>query len=155
MPLFDAHRRSAWLSLLVAACMTLTGACDEPTPTTPTLQELVVQGRWTGTMIDRSAGTGVFDAMLSGSNDVGTGTFSLAFPDTSANLQGLVLARTRDAPAIDLSINLTTNARDCSGAPGLFYSARLTLDGNRMTGTYEPSIGCPLLRGGSLELVRR
>ena len=70
-------------------------------------------------------------------------------------VQGLVLARTRDAPAIELSINLTTNARDCSGAPGLFYSARLTLNGNRMTGTYEPSIGCPLLRGGSLELIRR
>jgi len=93
--------------------------------------------------------------VLSGSNDVGTGTFSLAFADTSANLQGLVLARTREAPAIDLTINLTTSARDCPGAPGLFYAARLTLNGNRMTGTYEPSIGCPLLRGGSLELIRR
>ena len=105
---------------------------------------------------DRSIGrTGILDVVLSGSNDVGTGPFSLAFADASANLQGLVLARTRDAPAIELSINLTTNARDCSGAPGLFYSARLTLNGNRMTGTYEPSIGCPLLRGGSLELIRR
>ena len=51
-------------------------------------------------------------------------------------------------------INLTTNARDCPGAPGLFYTARLTLTGNRMTGTYEPAIGCPLLRGGSLELTQ-
>jgi len=155
MSLLDLQRKSTWLGLPVAACIALTGACDESPPTTPTPQGLVVEGRWTGSMIDRSAGTGVVDVVLSGSNDIGTGTFSLAFADASANLQGLVLARTRDAPAIDLSINLTTNARDCTGAPGLFYSARLTLNGNRMTGTYEPSIGCPLLRGGSLELIRR
>jgi hypothetical protein len=155
MPTFDAQRRSAWLNLPIAACIALTGACDERPPTTPAPRRLVVEGRWTGTMVDRSAGTGVLDIVLSGSDDVGTGTFSLAFADPAANLQGLVLARTRDAPAIDLSINVTTNARDCSGAPGLFYSARLTLAGNRMTGAYEPSIGCPLLRGGTLELTRR
>jgi hypothetical protein len=155
MSFFEAQRRSPWLRILFAACIALTAACDERPPSTPTPQGLAVEGRWTGTLIDRSAGTGVLDVVLMGSNDVGTGTFSLAFADSSANLQGLGLARTRDARSIDLSINLTTNARDCSGAPGLFYSARLTLNGNRMTGSYEPSIGCPLLRGGSLELVRR
>jgi hypothetical protein len=155
MSFFEAQRRSPWLRILFAACIALTAACDERPPSTPTPQGLAVEGRWTGTLIDRSAGTGVLDVVLMGSNDVGTGTFSLAFADSSANLQGLVLARTRDARSIALSINLTTNARDCSGAPGLFYSARLTLNGNRMTGSYEPSIGCPLLRGGSLELVRR
>jgi hypothetical protein len=151
----DAQRTSPWLRILVVACIALIGACDERPPTTPTPQGLPVEGRWTGTLIDRSAGMGVFEVVLAGSSDVGTGTFSLTFADASANLQGQVLARTRDAPSIDLSINLTTNARDCSGAPGLFYSARLTLRGDRMTGTYEPSIGCPLLRGGSLELIRR
>ena len=85
----------------------------------------------------------------------GTGTFTLTFADASANLQGQVLARTRDAPSIDLLINPTTNARDCSGAPAFFYSAQLTLNGNRMSGRYEPTIGCELLRGGSLELVKR
>ena len=155
MSLFDAQRQSPWLRIVVAACIALAVACDERPPSTPTPQGLAVEGRWTGTLIDRSAGTGVFDVVLMGSDDVGTGTFSLTFADASANLQGLVLARTRDAPSIDLSINLTTNARDCSGAPGLFYSARLTLNGNRMTGTYEPAIGCLLLRGGSLELIKR
>ena len=155
MSLFDVQRKSLGLRLSVAACIALTAACDERPPTTPTPQGLVVEGRWTGTLIDRAAGTGGFDAVLMGSGDVGTGTFSLTFADASANLQGQVLARAGNAPSIDLSINLTTNARDCSGAPGLFYTARLTLNGNRMTGTYEPSIGCPLLRGGSLELIRR
>jgi len=155
MSILETQHRSAWRMLAVAACIALTGACDERPPTTPSPQGLTIEGRWTGTMLDRSAGAGVLDVVLMGSGDVGTGTFSLTFADASANLQGLVLARTRDAPSIDVSINLTTNARDCSGAPGLFYSARLTLDGNRMTGTYEPSIGCPLLRGGSLELTRR
>jgi hypothetical protein len=155
MSLFDALRRSPLPRIVVAACIALTVACHERPPSAPTPRNLAIEGRWRGTLIDRSAGTGVFDVVLMGSDDVGTGTFSLTFTDASANLQGLVLARTRDAPAIDLSINLTTNARDCSGAPGLFYSARLTLNGNRMTGPYEPSIGCPLLRGGSLELIRR
>jgi len=155
MATVENQRTSAWPRILIAACLVLTSACDERPPTTPTPASLVVEGRWTGTMADRSAGTGSVEVVLNGTNDVGTGTFSLTFPDASANLQGLVLARTKDAPLIDLSINLTTIARDCSGAPGLFYAARLTLDGNRLTGTYEPAIGCPLLRGGSLELTRR
>jgi len=154
MSLFDAQRRPLRQRIVVAACIALTVACNERPPSTPT-RGLAVEGRWTGTLIDRSAGTGVFDVVLMGSADVGTGAFSLTFADASANLRGLVLARTRAAPSIDLSINLTTDARDCSGAPGLFYTAQLTLNGNRMAGTYEPAIGCPLLRGGSLELIRR
>jgi hypothetical protein len=155
IPIFDIQGTSGSRWLLIAACVVLTSACDGRPPTIPTPPSLVVEGRWTGTMTDRSAGSGAVEVVLNGSNEFGTGTFSLAFPDASANLQGLVLARTNDAPVIDLSINLTTNARDCTGAPGLFYAARLTLNANRMTGTYEPSIGCPLLRGGSLELTRR
>ena len=73
-------------------------------------------------MLDCSGrGTGDFEVELIGSGDVGTGTFTLTFADASANLQGQVLARTRDAPSIDLLINPTTNARDCSGAPAFFY----------------------------------
>jgi hypothetical protein len=155
MSIFETQHRSAWRMLAFAACIALADACEGRPPTTPTPQGLVVGGRWTGTMLDRSAGAGVLDVVLMGSGDVGTGTFSLTFADASANLQGQVLARTGDAPSIDLLINLTTNARDCSGAPGLFYSARLTLSGNRMSGAYEPAIGCPLLSGGSLELVKR
>jgi hypothetical protein len=155
MWLLETQRRSAWPMLVVAACIALTCACDEGPPTTPTPQGLVIAGRWTGTMLDRSAGAGAMDVTVIGSGDVGTGTFTLTFADASANLQGTVLARTRDAPSIELLINLTSNARDCSGAPGLFYSARVTLNGNRMTGPYEPSIGCPLLSGGSLELTKR
>jgi hypothetical protein len=156
MSISERQRTSSpWPRVLLAACLALAAACDDRPPTTPSPQAFVLEGRWTGTMSDRSAGAGTFDVVLTGSDDVGTGTFSLTFADASANVQGVVLARTRSAPAIDLSINLTTNARDCAGAPGLFYSAQLTLNGNRLTGTYEPAIGCPLLRGGSLELTRR
>jgi hypothetical protein len=154
MPIFDTQRTAAWAVMIIAACLLLT-ACDERPPTTPTPSALAVEGRWTGTLTDRAAGAGAIDLSLNGSGELGTGTFSLVFPDASANVQGQLLARTQDAPTIDLTINLTTNARDCAGAPGLFYSARLTLDGNRMTGTYEPAIGCPLLRGGTLVLTRR
>ena len=155
MPNSKTPHRSAWRTFAVAACIALTGACDDGPPTTPTPQGLAIAGRWRGTMLDRSAGTGNLDVELIGSGDVGTGTFTLTFPDASANLQGQVLARTREAPSIDLLINPTTNARDCSGAPAFFYSAQLTLNGNRMSGRYEPTIGCELLRGGSLDLVKR
>jgi hypothetical protein len=147
--------RSAWLPVVLAVCLASSGACDERTPTTPTSQPGALEGRWSGSMIDRAAGTGAFEVVLTGSNELGTGTFSLTFADPSANVQGSVLARPRDAGIVDLTINLTSNARDCTGAPGLFYAARMTLSGNRMTGTYEPTIGCPLLRGGALELNRR
>jgi hypothetical protein len=155
MSIHTTARRSVWLPVVLAVCLALSGACDERTPTTPTPQPGALEGRWSGSMIDRAAGTGAFDVVLTGSSELGTGTFSLTFADPSANVQGSVLARPRDAGVVDLTINLTTNARDCTGAPGLFYAARMTLSGNRMTGTYEPTIGCPLLRGGSLELNRR
>src|SRR4051812_25827782 len=133
------------LRLALVACAALACGCDEPAPMTPTPSRLPIEGTWAGTMTDRSAGRGAFEVVLIGSDDVGTGTFTLAFPDPSANLQGLVLARTKDAPVIDLSINVTTVGRDCPGAPGVFYSARLTVSGSRMSGTYEPAIACPLL----------
>lgn len=155
MPTVDSPRSSVWLLALVALGLGLATACDEAPPNNPTPSALTVEGRWTGTVTDRAAGSGGIELSLNGSGDVGTGTFSLIFPDASANLQGQVLARTKDAPTIELSINPTTNARDCAGAPGFFYTARLTLNGNRMTGPYEPAIGCPLLRGGVLELTRR
>ena len=155
MPTFDTPRTSVWPVVLIAACLGLIGACDEASPNDPTPPALAVEGRWTGTLTDRAAGSGAIELSLNGSGQVGTGTFSLVFADASANLQGQVLARTQGAPAIELSLNLTTNARDCTGAPGLFYTARLTLNGNRMTGPYESAIGCPLLRGGVLELTRR
>ena len=155
MSIHTTARRSVWLPSVLAVCLALSGACDEHTPTNPTPQPGALEGRWNGAMTDRAAGTGVFEVVLTGSNELGTGTFSLTFADPSANVQGSVLARPREAGVVDLTINLTSNARDCTGAPGLFYAARMTLSGNRMTGTYEPTIGCPLLRGGTLELNRR
>jgi hypothetical protein len=158
MPLLtEAARTSGRLRFLPAACLgiTLLTACDERSPTNPGPPPLSIAGAWAGTVVDRAAGPGVLAVTLSGASDVGTGTFTLTFADASANVQGAVLARTADAPRIDLTLNLTTTARDCPGAPGVFYTASAVLSGNRMAGTYEPSIGCPLLRGGSLELTRR
>ena len=153
----DAAHTSGRFGLLTAACLgiALLTACDERSPTNPGPPQLPIEGAWAGTMVDRSAGPGILAVTLTGASDVGTGTFTLTFADASANVQGAVLARTANAPRIDLTLNLTTTARDCPGAPGVFYTASAILSGNRMTGTYEPSIGCPLLRGGSLELTRR
>lgn len=155
-PTVAAHT-SGRLRLLATAFLTfaLLSACDERSPATPSPLPLPIEGRWTGTVVDRSAGSGVFDVTLAGAGDVGTGTFTVTFADASANVQGVVLARTASAPRIELTLNVTMAARDCPGIPGVFYTAHAMLSGARLTGTYEPSIGCPLLRGGSLELTRR
>ena len=67
---YDTQRRSAWPRILVAACIALTGACDEHPPTTPTGSGFAIEGRWTGTMLDRSAGTGTFEVALGDQHDV-------------------------------------------------------------------------------------
>jgi hypothetical protein len=91
---------------------------------------------------------------LSGLDTFGVGTFTLVFPDPAANASGVVQGRTQDAPTIDLALFIQAGGRDCSGQ-GVSYSARLALSENRMTGTYQPAVGCPLLSGGAMELTRR
>jgi hypothetical protein len=129
------------------------GGCDER-PTTPTPVRVPIEGTWTGTITDRTAGTAQVSITLSGIDTVGLGTFAFTFPDAAANASGVAQGLTHNAPTIDLVLLFQTGGRDCS-APGVSYTARLALTGDRMTGTYSPSVGCPLLAGGSMELTRR
>jgi hypothetical protein len=149
----DVRRRSA-PRRVAFVCVVLAGlaGCGQETPSSPSTG-LAVAGTWTGVVTDRSAGVGQLTLSISGTGDTGTGTFQLTVAD--ANLGGLVLANAQQAPTITLTLNVTSIARDCTGAPGVFYTARLALTGPRMTGTYDPSIGCPLLTGGAIELTRR
>jgi hypothetical protein len=152
-----AERVSSRLRLLMVTCLAIGAltACGNDSPTTPGPRPLAIEGTWTGAMTDRAAGGGVLAVTLGGASDVGTGTFTLTLADASAQVQGAVLARTTNAPRIELTLNVTSASRDCPGVPGVFYTGTATLNGNRMTGAYEPVIGCPFLRGGTLELTRR
>lgn len=141
--------RMAVLSCVLAAAV----ACDEPAPTAPGPLPVVIEGTWAGSMIDRSAGTGQIQLTASGVETLATGTFTLAFADPSANVSGVVLGRTQNAPAIELSLAIQTAGRDCPAGGTVF--AHVTLSGTRMTGTYDQGIGCPLLGGGSIELSKR
>ena len=142
--------RTAVVSCLLAAA----SACDEPAPTAPGPMPVVIEGTWAGSMIDRSAGTGQLQLTASGIETLATGTFTLAFADPSANVSGVVLGRTQNAPAIELSLAIQSAGRDCL-APGGTVFAHVTLSGSRMTGTYDAGVGCPLLGGGAIELSKR
>jgi hypothetical protein len=138
----------AVLGLLAA----LTG-CDR-SPTAPQPGRVPIEGTWTGSMTDNSGTRAQVSLSVSGIDSLGLGTFSLVFPDPASNASGILQGRTQNAPTVDLTLFFQSGGRDCS-APGVSYTARLALDGSRMTGTYAPAVGCPLLTGGSMELTRR
>jgi hypothetical protein len=146
--------RARWLGRAALVACLLAAGCDEPAPTAPGPTPVVIEGTWSGSMIDRSAGTGQVQLTASGIETLAVGTFTLAFADPSANVSGVLTGRTQNAPTIDLSFGIQTAGRDCL-APGGMVVARLALSGNRMTGTYDAGVGCPLLGGGSIELTKR
>ena len=150
-----AARAAGRRKLLAAVCLAIgtLSACGDDSPTAPGPGPLPIEGRWTGGLTDRSAGAGTLDVSVGGPGEVGAFTLTLA--DASGNVQGAVLARAATAQRTELTLNVTSASRDCPGVPGVFYTANVTVSGNRMTGAYEPAIGCPLLRGGTLELTRR
>jgi hypothetical protein len=143
----------ALLHACVAVTALVVSGCDEA-PTAPGPGRVPIEGTWTGTITDRTAGTAQVSITISGVDTLGLGTFSLTFPDAAANASGIIQARTDDAPTIDLILFVQAGGRECSAA-GISYQARLALSQNRMTGTYSPAVGCPLLAGGNMELTRR
>ena len=143
----------ALLHACVAVTVLVLAGCDEA-PTAPSPARVPIEGTWTGTITDRTAGTAQLSITVSGLDTVGLGTFALTFPNAAANASGILQARTEDTPTIDMLLFVQAGGLDCS-AIGVTYTARLALTQNRMTGTYSPVLGCPLLAGGSMELTRR
>lgn len=128
-------------------------ACESEPPTSPGPTRTGILGRWSGSVSDREAGHGRLDLELIGTEQVPTGTFSLLLGD-GARVSGLVLARTNEHPTIVLTFLVSEASRDCAGAPGFAYRARMVLTGNRLTGTYAPDLACPVLSSGAIELTR-
>ena len=91
---------------------------------------------------------------MSGIGESVTGAFSIALAD-GASVRGLVVGRTHEQPSITLNLLVSEASRDCPGAPAFAYRARLVLVGDRLTGTYAPDLGCPVLSDGSIELTRQ
>lgn len=147
--------RGTWPSARIVAIAVLLGVagCDDEPPTSPEPRPIGVVGRWSGSMIDRDAGTGRLEVEMIGTEEVPTGTFSLTLAD-GARVGGLVIGRTNERPTIVLTFLISESSRDCPGAPGFAYRARLVLTDNRLTGTYSPELGCPVLSSGSMELSR-
>lgn len=127
--------------------------CGDRSPTGPEPAPVGVIGRWTGSMNDRDAGIGRLEVEMIGTEAVPTGTFSLTLAD-GARVGGLVIGRTNERPTIVMTFLISESTRDCPGAPGFAYRARLVLTGNRLTGTYAPDVGCPVLSSGAIELTR-
>jgi len=152
-----AGRRDGRTCLGAAAVVLLLvlPGCNRSSPTAPGPPRVAIEGTWIGTITDHAAGTARLSMTVSGIESLGVGTFTLTFPDASANARGILQGRTQNAPTIDLTLFVEAAGRDCPGTPGVSYFARLALSENRMTGTYNPAGGCPLLAGGSMELTRR
>ena len=153
------NRTRAWWNrwsrkVTALSLVALAGCGSSPTAPDPGPARVPIEGTWTGSISDRTGGTAQVSMTLSGLDTLGVGTFALVFPDPALNASGILQGRTQNAPTIDLSLFIQSGGRDCS-APGVSYSARLALSENRMTGTYQPAVGCPLLTGGSMELTRR
>jgi hypothetical protein len=145
-----ATRRS--VVVLVAAALGAVSCGNDP-PTSPTPAPRGVLGQWSGSVSDREVGAGQLRMEIIGSEAVPTGTFSLALAN-GARVTGLVIGRTNEHPTIVLTFLISEASRDCPGAPGFAYRARLVLTDNRLTGTYGPELGCAVLSSGSLELTR-
>lgn len=142
------------VALAGVIAVALSGCDRSPTAPEPGPARVPIEGTWTGSITDRTGVTAQVSMTLSGLDTLGVGTFALTFPDRAADVSGILQGRTQNAPTIDLALFVLSGGRDCS-APGVSYSARLALSENRMTGTYQPAVGCPLLTGGSMELTRR
>lgn len=147
-----SRAREAMQLAAIGVLAALTG-CDR-SPTAPQPVRVPIEGTWTGSMSDNSGTRALVRLSVSGLDSLGLGTFSLVFPDPESNASGIVQGLTQNAPTVDLTLFFQSGGRDCS-APGVSYTARLALDGGRMTGTYMPAVGCPLLTGGSMELTRQ
>jgi hypothetical protein len=142
----------------VVATALVFAACDEPAPHAPTpsgvLSPVLIEGAWAGTLTDSNAGLGELQLTATGYDSIATGTFTVQFSGRPV-LRGDVNAIVRGPSdiALLLSTHASTDA-DCSQA-GTMYRAPVALSGNRLSGTFGPVIPCPLLRGGTIELVRR
>ena len=135
----------------LAAAMGSAGCGDEATPTTPAAASMA--GRWVGTLADRVAGTARLEVDLSGPGEILSGTFTLRLAD-GASVHGIVIGRTHEAPSYTLNFLVSSASRDCAGS-GYAYRVRVVRVDSRLTGTYSPDIGCPVLSDGAVELTRQ
>lgn len=149
----DRQRWSGLRRLAPALALLAFVGCESEPPTSPGPTRTGILGRWSGSVSDREAGTGRLELELIGTEQVPTGMFSLLLGD-GARVSGLVLARTNEHPTIVLTFLVSEASRDCPGAPGFAYRARMVLTGDRLTGTYAPDLPCPVLSSGAIELTR-
>jgi hypothetical protein len=152
------RRRLAALGRAAAiAAVLVVAACDEPPPATPTsggLQPVLIEGAWVGVLADGAAGVGELQLSATGYDRTPIGSFTLQLRGRPAPLRGGIAGIIRGPADVVLYFTIEPTDAECPGV-GTMYRAQLALAGNRLTGTIDPIIPCPLLRGGTIELTRR
>ena len=142
------------LSVLIA-CLAILAGCGEDHPTAPGLPPSTGDGAWTGTLVDRARGSGRVQLTLQGLGVSAIGTFAITFGDAAYDLAGEASASTADAPTVDLFL-LARNTPGCPANEPLVVHARVTVTGDRMTGTYTYIFPCSQPPGsGTIEATRR
>jgi hypothetical protein len=144
------RRTARWLVVVLTLWAS---GCHRASPTAPA--DAGTEGRWTGTMRDRWAGTVRVELDVIRRDQLWYGSFRLAFDDPALYVTGTLLGQSTNEPVVDVFLSVETAGRDCPEPASRLYFARMIRTGPRMTGTYEPTIGCPVLDGGSIELTRR
>jgi hypothetical protein len=109
---------------------------------------------WAGQLTDGTAGVGELQVTASGYDFTPIGTFTLQLRGRPAPLRGGIAGTIRSPADVVLYFTIEPTDAECPGL-GTMYRAQLALVGNRLTGTLDPIIPCPLLRGGTIALTRR
>ena len=144
-------------ALMAAAAIACSG-CEDAPPTAPAapgrLSPVIIEGSWAGTLTDVTAGSGELQMTATGYDTIAAGAFTLRLGARPAALRGGVAGNVRGPADIVLFMTLDPVGPECA-EPGTTYIAELALVGDRLAGTYGPVTPCPLLRSGTIELVRR
>ncbi len=146
------------------ACVSVSGlcaigiACSSKSPTTPGQNPRSFVGTWSGTIASAAIGQG--SLVLSLTSQVETpdtivvnGHWALTFTDSRFSTGGTVIAAVAPNRILGIIFDRSTVPcpQEAGGAAQQTMFASMTVDGDRMTGTYVAGI-CP---GGTMEMTKK
>lgn len=147
-------RKKATAGCVLVAAMC--AACGSG-PTAPTRRDApALAGRWHGTLVDSSAGSGTLRLIISQQAATAViGSWTLDFQDASLDDRG-TLGGAVDGPTAATLFLRSQTPRTCDPllppSPPV-VAVTITVDRNRMTGHYD-SLGCGSIRAGAVALER-
>jgi hypothetical protein len=133
---------------LLAVCLIVAAVgCSSDGPGAPSDRGSPFAGTWIGTLTDGAAGQGSLTFELAGDPVATAGTWTVTRGRQSTTGRALTLSSSTGGSVVHRV------SADCLDGGG-FWLATVSIDGRRMTGTYN-SFGCPGFTAGALDVVRQ